>query len=66
MLLYTQAGMDGWKSLLALGMAMRMRQMQNDADNARICANVREYVQIYADMRIGKIWRMAIPSEYLF
>ena len=47
---------------LQLGMAMRMRQMRNNADNVRICANIREYMRICASIRIGKIWRMAIPN----
>ena len=37
---------------LMLGMAMRLRQKRNDADNAHICANMRNYLRIYADMRI--------------
>ena len=34
-------------------MAMRLRQIWNDADNAHICAYMREYSRIYADMRIA-------------
>ena len=42
-----------WK----IGMAMRLRQMRNDADNAHICGNMREsriFANICenADMRI--------------
>ena len=42
---------------------MRMRQMRNDADNARICAYVPNYMRICAPMRIGKIWCIPIPSQ---
>ena len=46
-----------------LGIAMRMRQMRNDADNARICAYAPNYMRICAPMRIGKIWCIPIPSQ---
>ena len=51
------------KMCIFLAMAMRMRQTQNYSDNAQINVNMCKYSRIYADMRIGKIWRIAIPSE---
>ena len=33
-----------------IGMAMWMRQMQNDADNAQICANICKYARIFTNI----------------
>ena len=55
-----------------LGMAMRLRHMQNDVDNAHICGNIRDYLRVcgyahrFALMRIGEFWRMAIPSFHIW
>ena len=53
-------------TVFALGMAMRLRQMRNNADNAHIRAYLREYSRIYAEMRICtsiyKKWRNASLS----
>ena len=55
-----------------LGMAMRLRHMRNDADNAHICGNIRDYLRVcgyahrFALMRIGEFWRMAIPSFHIW
>ena len=35
-----------------LGMAMWLRQMRNDADNVHVCANMRKYSRIIADICI--------------
>ena len=47
---------------------MRLRHMRNDADNAHMCGNIRDYLRVcgyahrFALMRIGEFWRMAIPT----
>ena len=43
------------KSGFQVGLAMRLRQMRNDAENAHICAYMREYLHIRIDVHRKKV-----------